>query len=175
MTGWSFKNLNLAGVKVQQPGGLMLKPGKYIVTTSDAQIKQTQKGGHQVVIKLTDTNGGGSIQDYIMVNNPNSEENTRIGLERLMALLTFGGHPKPERANSNISELNGLTVGVVIDEDEFERADDNGVIRKIKGSKPRKSGAYFDPADLGHRRTGNGATNGSNGSGSHTEDDEIPF
>lgn len=173
---WTYKNLNLAGVKVQQPGGTMLKPGKYIVKTSDAQIKPTKNGGHQVVVKLTDVNGEGTIQDYINVHTPSSDEAERIGLERLMALLTFGGHPRPEKANSNIAELNGLTVGVVIDEDEFERTDDNGVVRKIKGSKPRRSGAYFDPADLGYRPNGaRGFQNHAAGEPPDLDDTEIPF
>ena len=68
-------------------------------------------------------------------------------------------------------------MGLVVDEDEFERADENGVVRKIKGSKPRRSGAYFDPADLGHRRNANGATAGfPDQQGGHADDrDEIPF
>lgn len=170
---WSFTDLNLNGVEAQK-GAATLKPGRYVCEVSEAELKTTKAGGRQLFVKLNDINGGGYVADWITLTHPKaatdkgSKQAVEIGMSRLKALLLYGGHPNPDRPG-DIASVNGLVVGVNVEQSE-DWTDDKGVTRK-GGGKPAKSGAYFSPADIGHK------TSGAKPAGSKPEgvDDDIPF
>lgn len=170
MSNFSFRDLNLSGVEAQK-GSNSLKPGRYVCTTSEAELKPTKSGGISLKIKLTDRDGGGSVTDFINIKVPNVNDDKqamaqRIGRERLKALLVFGGHKNPDEPG-DIKTMNGLTVGVIVEQGE-DWKDESGTTRK-GGGKPKKNGAYFDPKELGVQVS-------TTTSSSDTDlDDEIPF
>lgn len=149
---FDFSSLNLSGVEAQR-GSTSLRPGRHGCRTSDAEIKTTQAGGKQVFVKLTEINGQGITQDYITVAHPKAATDekaamsVRIGLERLKALLTYGGHPNPDNPG-DIKSINGLVVGVNVEEGD-PWVDDKGVTRKGGGKPRQKGGAYFKASELG--------------------------
>lgn len=180
---FDFSSLNLTGVEAQR-GSTSLKPGRFPCRTSDAEIKTTQAGGKQLHIKLTDINGQGTTQDFITLAHPRAATDekaamsVRIGLERLKALLTYGGHPNPD-APGDIKSINGLIVGVNVEAGE-DWVDDKGVTRKGGGKPRQKGGAYFRASELGVEMgsaSGVGMTNTTNPvSGSNTRPaGDIPF
>ena len=120
---FSFRNLNLANVDVGS-GAERLKPGRYTARVTDAELRETKSGGNAVRVTLTDVDGGGMISDFINVNVPKSSEATRIGLERLKALLVHGGHRTPDNPG-DIKTLKGLTVGIRVVEEEYTDKDGN--------------------------------------------------
>lgn len=151
MSNWDIRDLNLTGVDIQR-AATTLPPGKYVCRTSDAKVQTNKAGGFQIVVKLTDVDGAGSVTDYITVKapagaSPNAQKAAEIGRERLKALLTYGGHSNPDHPG-DISRYNGLVVGVIVEQGE-DWTDENGVVRK-GGGKPKRNGAYFDPKMLGY-------------------------
>lgn len=171
-SNWSFRDLNLEGVDTQK-GSTSLKPGRYVAKVVEATLRDAKTGGSkQIMVKLSDTEGQGSVHDFITVwvRNPADEKQAtalRIGQERLKALLVYGGHPTPDRPG-DLKSLVNLVVGLNVEQGE-DWTDDKGVTRK-GGGKPKKSGAYFDPAELGYQRPA-----GTASSGGGDLSDEIPF
>lgn len=160
---FSFRDLTLNNVQVQSSGGL--KPGRYVAEVTEAKIEKTRTGGSQCIVQLRDLNGAGSIRDYINLFTPNSEQAGKIGLERLKALLVYGGHRDPDNIGKyGVESMKGLRVGIAIDEEEYEK---DGKI--LKGSRLKRSGAYFDPAELGFPNAK------SDGGGVGDMKDDIPF
>jgi hypothetical protein len=148
---WSFRNLNLEGVNAQKASQTP-PPGRYLMKVSEAQVAEVKNGGgHQIRLRLTDLGGQGSVEDFIRVNHPksgsdaNAKKAVEIGLERLKALLTCGGHPSPNNPG-DIRTLNGLVVAVLLEQSE-DWTDDKGQTRK-GGTKPKKSGAYVPATDV---------------------------
>lgn len=126
---FSFSNLNLANVDVGS-GAERLAPGRYAARITDAELRETKSGGNAVVVKFTDVDGRGTIQDFINVNVPKSSDATRIGLERLKSLLVHGGHKNPDNPR-DIKSLKGLIVGIRVVDEEYTDKDGN----KRNGSK----------------------------------------
>jgi hypothetical protein len=164
---FSFRDLNLRDIEVSGPS---LTPGSHIAKVAKATVEKTRKGGFQVVVIFKEITTGAMISDYINVAVPSSEEATNIGRSRLKALLTYGGHPSPDKPG-DITSLVGLTVGIKVNEEEYEK---DGV--KKKGVKLLRSGAYFDPRQAG----GSDAPEGRFAVSSHRNnaselDDDLPF
>lgn len=175
MSGFSFRDLTLDGVDTQRTGGSSLPPGQYICEVTGAELSDTKNGGKQVVVTLRDQDGHGEVKDFINVLLHTSEEATRIGRERLKALLVHGGHPTPDRPG-DIKSLKGLKVGVIVDPDVYT----NKTGQQVAGAKPRRSGCYFSPSETdrqlgpdGRRaQVSGGGRPGPKGDGL---DDEVPF
>lgn len=142
MSGFSFRDLTLAGVETQRTGGNGLPSGQYICEVTNAELADTRNGGKQVVVTLRDQDGHGEVKDFINVQIHTSEEATRIGRERLKALLVYGGHPTPDQPG-DIKSLKGLRVGVIVDPDVYT----NKSGQQVAGAKPRRSGCYFSPSE----------------------------
>lgn len=142
MSGFNLTDLNLSDVEVQSGGGF-LKPGRYVVKTSEAKLVPlgSNDGSMKVEVKLTEVNGAGSYKAGLNVYNRKSTTNTEIARKQLKAMLTFGGHHNPDHPGA-ISSYNGLTVGVVIKE-SGSYVDKNGVTRT--GSDVS---AFIDPAEI---------------------------
>jgi len=135
---FNFKELSLSEVEISTAAPILM-PGRYVVEVKDAEIRETRNGGNSVQISMTDTKGGGSLRGWLNVNVPSSKPATRIGREQLKALLTFGGHPTPDNP-SDIKSLIGLTVGISVGKDTYQK---DGVERE--GSKLK---GFFDPSEL---------------------------
>ena len=114
---FNFRELNLSGVDISSAPQI-LQPGRYVVTITDAFIKQTRNGGSAVELSLTDVKGQGTLRAWINVNVPASQTATRIGREQLKALLIHGGHPTPDNP-SDIASLKGLKVGASVQKDTY--------------------------------------------------------
>lgn len=136
---FNFNELNLSDAEVQT-GGLMLKPGRYVVKVKDAKVGDTKNrdGGKVMTVQLEDTNGGGSITHWINVAS-RSAEAQRIGRNELKTLLHFGGHPNPDRPG-DVALIKGLVVGCIVKPSKFTK---NGVEKE--GSEV---GNFVDPADI---------------------------
>jgi hypothetical protein len=156
---FSFRNLNLANVDVGS-GAERLKPGRYTARVTEAELRETKSGGNAVRVTFTDVDGGGMISDFINVNVPKSAEATRIGLERLKALLVHGGHRTPDNPG-DIKSLKGLTVGIRVVEEEYTDKDGN----KRSGSQIKS----YLAVEGGHRPQEAAPTKDTN------LDDDIPF
>lgn len=147
---FSFRDLNLTNIK-ESSGALTLKPGTYTCKVNEAKIDKIKSGGQQLVVKLSDTEGQGSITDWIVVNNPNSEMNTRIGLERLKSLLVHGGHKDPDNIGQHgVESIKGLVVGVQVKSEPW--TNDKG--KTVDGSRVHyyfkiEDGNATQPADAG--------------------------
>lgn len=140
MSGFNLTDLNLSDVEVTSGG--FLKPGRYIVKTSEAKLVPIgNDGSMKIEIKLTDVTGQGSYRASLNVYNRQHPTNTEIARKQLKAMLTFGGHPNPSHPG-HIATYNGLTVGVAIKEGR-SYTDKNGVSRV--GSEVS---AFFDPAEI---------------------------
>ncbi len=141
-SGFSLSNLNLSGVDLSSGGGY-LKPGRYIVKTSEAKLVPlaSNDGSMKLEIRLTATDGSGSLVARLNIHNKKSKENTEIALKELKSMLFYGGHPNPDFPGA-ISTYNGLTVGALIKAGQ-QYKDKNGVDRIA--SDPS---AFFDPADI---------------------------
>lgn len=143
MSGFNLTELNLSGVEVSSGGGL-LKPGRYIVKTSEAKLVPlaSNDGSVKVEVKLTEVNGQGTFRAGLNVFNRASPKNTEIAREQLKAMLFFGGHPNPNHPGS-IHTYNGLTVGVLIKEGK-PYIDKNTGQQRI-GSE---LAGFVDPSDI---------------------------
>jgi hypothetical protein len=165
---FSFDQLDLSGVEASKGVGA-LPPGKYLCVTKDAKIRDTRSGGKQLEIAFEDKGGAGSIRDWINVHVPASQEATRIGREQLKALLLHGGHPNPDKPG-DIRYMNGLTVGVAVKAEEYEKDGE-----KKKGSKVHY---FFHPSELGAAAPKSGGAPASNQPGlpgMGDLEDTIPF
>lgn len=175
---FSFSDLDLTGTQPER-GSTTLTPGKYVAKITSAEMKQDKRGGSQVVVKLSDIHGAGSITDHITVFVPKtgradvdekSNTSMTIGRQRLMALLTFGGHPNPAKPG-DIRSMNGMVVGIWVEEgDEFVNSDGKTV---RAAGKLRKYGAYMDPVELGYAGPRGGSASAGGSAAFH--DDKIPF
>lgn len=138
MSGFSFNDLNLSGVDVQEGRGL-LAPGRYVAEVKAAKLKKTSNGqGTILEVVLADTHGAGAITWNLNVHNPSAEA-TRIGRSELKSLLHWGGHPNPDKPE-DISKIKGLVVGLNVKPDTYMK---NGVAQPSA-----KVSSVFDPADL---------------------------
>jgi hypothetical protein len=166
-----FNNLNLSGVEAEK-GRSSLKPGSYICITKNSTVEDTNdKKGKKLVVELHAENGAGKVVDFINIYN-RSEKAQEFGLKRLKALLVAGGHPNPDHPG-DVASINGLRVGVHVDEGE-PWTDEKGVVRK-GGGQPRQWGAYFAPNDLENLvGTGAGAAPTS-ATDNRPFNDRIPF
>jgi hypothetical protein len=135
---FNFKELSLSGVEVSTAAPI-LSPGRYVVTVKNAQLKDTKNKGNAVELSMTDTNGSGSLRGWLNVFVPSSKVATRIGREQLKALLTFGQHPNPD-SPGDIKTLIGLTVGISVGQDTYEKDGVERVGSKLKG--------FFDPSEI---------------------------
>jgi len=172
---WSYKNLNLGGVQIASSGGIM-PVGEHIMRIDKAEIKETAKGGHQLVVYLQ--NDQGKVRDYINLHVARQDERARtaerIGMERLKSIYFFGGHPDPDNAaTQGVAGLEKMEVGVRVIPSKY--TDKNGVERD--GTAIRNSGAYFDPADVDPGRTSIGPISPPNEAKAAASDldDSIPF
>lgn len=163
---FSFDQLNLSGVEVSKGGG-SLAPGKYVCKTKDAKLRDTRTGGKQLEVSLEDVDGHGSIRTWINVHVPSSQEATRIGREQLKALLVHGGHSNPD-SPGDIRNMNGLTVGVAVKAEEYEKDGE-----KRTGSKVH----YFcPPSEISPAKSGGTSKPSESQTGGFGDmDDEIPF
>lgn len=167
---FNLNELNLSNSKINS-GGRMLEPGRYIVRTKGAQLKDTKKrdGSKAIEVDLVDINGGGSIRAWINVFNVASKEAERIGREQLKSILFFGGHPNPDQPG-DISSYNGLEVGISVKATTYTD--------KSTGQTRTSSDvtAFFDPAELDSTRTRKSTTpKPSVASGAFVRGDDIPF
>ena len=157
----SFKDLDLSGVQFSTTPRT-LKPGDHECKVEEARYDDTKSGGKAVYVTLKSEAGDGSIRTMFNLVNK-SETAMRIGQEQLKSLLTFGGHPNPDRPN-DISSLIGLKVGVRVGSDSW--TDMNGEERE--GSKVK-----------GFFAIGGAGTSSPQASPSPTNsnemDDDIPF
>tara|TARA_B100000745_G_scaffold300348_1_gene253925 strand:+ start:1248 stop:1757 length:510 start_codon:yes stop_codon:yes gene_type:complete len=167
---FNFKELSLSEVDVSTAAPILM-PGRYVVEVKDAELRGTKNGGDAVQISMTDTKGGGSLRGWLNVNVPSSKPATRIGREQLKALLTFGGHPTPDNPN-DIKSLIGLTVGISVGKDTYQK---DGVERE--GSKLK---GFFDPSELDpdilpKNQSHTSLSVETSAKNAQTLDDEIPF
>lgn len=171
MTNWNgFGQLNLAGVSAEE-GRKTLQPGVYACRVKNAEIRDTKAGGGKYLyVELHDAKGAGQVTDRINIHNRNPEA-TEIGLRRLKALLIAAKHPNPDRPG-DISSLNGLLVGVHVEQSEDWTDEKTGELKK-GGGKPRERGAYF-PADQVEGFDASAAPAAGN-TGSLPFNDKIPF
>ena len=138
MSSWSFDKLDLANVS-DEGGRATLRPGNHSVKIAEAEIKTTKAGtGKYLQIKLANEEGQ-YVTDRINVHNPNPKA-TEIGLARLKSLLTFGGHPSPDKPG-DIKSIINLKVGVRVEQGESWQDNDGNV--RPGGGQPRNNGAYF--------------------------------
>lgn len=178
MNQWNYGMLNMSNVQPQRENN-GLPVGRHKCRVAAAELVPTKAGTYQVVVDLQGVDVPGKTQDRITVFHPragsdaNSAKSVEIGKERLMALLTYGGHPNPA-AHRDVKELVGLIVGVVCDQD-VDWVDDKGVTRK-GGVKPQKNGAYFSLDELaGGAQSQAAPQSAPSGMGRGDLDDEIPF
>lgn len=140
MNGFNFNDLNLSGIEVST-GGSILKPGRHIVKVKDLKVQPTKAndGSQSLAMNLVEANGEGSLKHWINVFIRTSAKATEIGREELKALLTWGGHPNPDKPGVP-SSWPELTVGVMVKEEPYTK---DGVTKT--GSKVH----YFcDPAEI---------------------------
>lgn len=169
MSGFNLTDLNLSGVEVSSGGGL-LKPGRYIVKTSEAKLEPlaSNDGSVKIEIRLTDISGQGSMRVSLNVFNRTSPKNTEIAREQLKAMLFFGGHPNPNHPGA-ISTYNGLTTGVIIKEGKPYTDKKTGATRT--GSD---LSTFIDPSEIDPESYTPRAPLPKVSAG-HSLNDEIPF
>lgn len=156
----SFGDLDLTEYETQGEGGL--EPGRYVATIAEAKMVPTKSGtGRMVEVKLV-VPGQGAITDRINTYNPN-EIAQRIGRERLKTLLTYSGHPNPNRPG-DVASMRNRKVGIVVVKGE-DWTNDRGE-RRPGRAELKKSGAYFKPE---------GDSGEAEAKSPSTLDDEIPF
>lgn len=170
---WSFDQVDLSGVDTDG-GRATLRPGNHEVKIANAEIKTTNAGnGKYVEVRLEGENGQYVI-DRINVHNPNKKA-TEIGLARLKSLLTFAGHPSPDKPG-DIKSLLGLKVGVRVEQGESWQDKDGNV--RPGGGQPRNNGAYFaldGTVELGEVEAPQMAAPSKPASSGSMPDDSIPF
>lgn len=169
MSGFNLTDLNLSDVEVSTGGGF-LKPGRYVVKTSEAKLVPlaSNDGSMKLEIKLTDVNGQGSYKASMNIFNRASKQNTDIARKELKSMLFYGGHPNPDHPGG-IHSYNGLTVGVLIKEGK-PYVDKNGVQRV--GSD---LSAFIDPADIDPATFTPRQVLPKAATAGHTFNDSIPF
>jgi len=162
---FNFNNLSLAGVDISS-GGNRLKPGRYICTVTGVEQKNTRTGGGVgLSVSLADVAGPGSIDVWLNLMIPTSEEATRIGREQLKALLVHGGHPDPDNIGRHgLGSIKGLKVGVLV---EMEKYMKDGVWKDGSRVTGFVAPSAIDPSLKG-------ASNGA-AKKSAFPDDTIPF
>ena len=105
----------------------VLPAGNYNAKCISTEMKETKKGGHMVIAKFSVINGdyaGCEIEDnYHVVND--SEAAVRIGLSKIKAILEFGGHKNPNMIKDT-DEMHGLTVGIVVSQNEESFVNEKG-------------------------------------------------
>ena len=162
---FSFNDLNLGSIEVSNNSDA-LAPGRYYAEVVEAEEKTTRTGGAQIVVKLNDIKGGGTIRHFINVHVPSSQTATRIGREQLKALCVHGGHPNPDRpGEGGLQSLVGLKVGLRVVSETYQKDGEERTGSAVK--------AYFDPAEVG----GTPANPASGEAPAKKEDldDDIPF
>lgn len=168
MSNWNgFGGLDLSGVEAES-GRKTLAPGSYTCVMREAKVEAAKGGtGQYLYVELHDVNGGGAVIDRITLANKNADA-VRIGLQRLKALLESARHPNPNKPG-DVKSLNGLKVGVHVEEGEPWQDTKTGEMRK-GGGRPRKYGAYFTPEGAD---TATAAVKG--GTDAYGFDTTIPF
>lgn len=137
---FDFGSLDLSDVK--ESGDSRLRPGIYLCTITGAEITQTKSGGTALKVELSDSNGAGSIGDFINLSLPGKKpEAERIGRERLKSLCIHARHPNPDKPG-NPATLIGLKVGVRVESQPYIK---DGVRKDGSGVADR--GGYFTPND----------------------------
>lgn len=165
MSWGGFGSLNLSNVEAEQ-GRKTLKPGSYTCKITGAEVRETRdKTGHGLLVSFEEVNGAGSTQEFININNRNPDA-TRIGLQRLKALLIACGHPNPDRPG-DVKTLVNRVVGVHVEQGP-DFVDKNGQTRP-GGGKPRSSGAYYKPENVPASQS-----SGQSNRAAYLDDD-IPF
>lgn len=167
MSGFNFRDLTLKGIQASS-GAAVLPPGKYVCKVSDAKMDKTRNGGWQLIVKLTDSSGAGSITEWLTIFNPNSEEAQRINRERMKALLVHGGHPDPDNIGAHgVESIKGLVVGVAVHTESYKDRDG-------KDRQGTRVHYFFDPKEIGSE--GGASPAGSAGGTSFDDfDDDIPY
>ena len=134
----SFADLDLSSVETQGEGSLA--PGRYEAEVQSAAMQPTASGsGSMLVVKLV-VQGEGAVVDRMNLFNKN-EETVRIARERLKTMLTYAGHPNPNKPE-DVSSLRGLRVGINVVKGK-EWTDKDGNLRE-GGSELKRSGAFYD-------------------------------
>ena len=160
MSEWtSFADLNLTDVDVRG-GSAILEPGNYSCQLTSAEIVKTKSGkGRQLKVEFRDESGGGSITDWLNIQNE-SDIAQKIGREKLKAILEFGGHENPNKPG-DISTLTGLRVGVAVGMSKERKDPRTGTVygpkREVKqyfkangAIPPTSSGVSSSPDDDSH-------------------------
>lgn len=157
----SFKDLDLSSVEFSTRASV-LPAGRHVCEVTNAEWYETKSGGKAVKLVLSSTKGDGVLNGMLNVVNRNDVAQ-RIGREQLKAMLTFGGHPTPDKPG-DIASLRGLKVGVSVGTekytDSFGEQKDGSVLK-----------GFFDPSGLDGGSSDKGADNG----GDNELDDDIPF
>ena len=137
-------NLDLSGVQVF--GTKTVVPaGRYSVTVSAAEVKETKAGGAMVIVKFQVLDGeykGALIEDNYNIINDN-ETAVRIGRGKLKAILKHGGADNIEALNDT-DELLGLCLDISVTEEEESFTNDEGELIEFKknyvqGFMPRET------------------------------------
>ena len=160
---FSFNDLNLSTVEASGVSSA-LRPGRYVCLAKEAKLKDTKSGGKMVEVELEDVGGMGSLRAFLNVHIPSSDQATRIGLEQLKSLLTYGGHKDPNNVGKHgIASINGLKVGVLVVAEQYTKDGETRNGSRVKG--------FLDPATMQTE------TNSSSHSSppSRDLDDAIPF
>lgn len=174
MSDFDFSQLNLTDVEASK-ASTTLRPGVYVCGVEGATIKKSAGKPVQLVVELVDEAGQGKVTDYITLAHPRAATDSgcrqavEIGRSRLKSLLECSGHPSPNQPG-NVSTLNGLRVGVRVEQSE-DWIDDKGATRK-GGGKPARNGAYLPPDQV---RAPSPATISSTASVKTKAGPEIPF
>lgn len=109
-------NLDLTGASVNT-GKTVLPTGLYNSVIAAAEVKETSKNGHGLVVTFKVEDGdhaGKQFDDFLNINNTNPDT-VKWALNSLKTILTKGGHPNPNHL-ADTNELLGLRMKVSVEE-----------------------------------------------------------
>lgn len=122
----NFSDLDLGDLGETSPTRKTLAPGNYILAVTDVGTREAKNGqAHFLDITFTCPETNQYVNDSLMfahkgAKTVNGSENNyqkavSIGRQRLKKILTFGGHPSPDKPGDPES-LIGLKLGVRVKE-----------------------------------------------------------
>lgn len=169
-----LQNLDMTDVEAKT-GGPLLMPGCYL--TDIAAAEYINKSTTHAFIKVTfeDTEGHGSISNNYNVFH-SSDEARRISREQLKTLLTFAGHPNPDRP-TDLDKYLGLRVKIIVKADgtyvdkHGEMRNSYTVKRVMSADNPLQTGP-----DVSENKFTKDTSGGYQSHAAPNDmDDEIPF